>query len=159
MAKRTKSGNTMSVKLEPADLAKFKDKLIALDGQVAVVGRKALNAGSKPILTAARASIPVRTRKLKDSITNVVRTYGTTKKGKTVVSVIGPSKVPYAHLVEFGTKAHWQNFAPMPGGMVLQHWRHPGSKAKAFLHPAFTANKDQAMNIIAKALEEGIKAL
>lgn len=168
MGKRAKSRNHMTVALDASDVAQFKQSLTALGERVVPVAKKALGAASRIVVKATRQGAPKVTRRLANSIGSATRTYrnrGGWGEAVTVVSFIGPTKAAggkyprYAHLVEFGTKPHWQNFAPMPGGMVLQHWQHPGAKPKSFLRPAFEANKTAALNAIAAELEKGIKAL
>lgn len=63
--------------------------------------------------------------------------------------VIAPTGrgVGIAHLVEAGTRAHWQ---PKRGVM------HPGARPFPFLEPAFFANDDVAVAIMAKELGAGL---
>lgn len=51
--------------------------------------------------------------------------------------------VGIAHLVELGTRPHWQ-----PKRRVM----HPGAKAKPYMEPAFHAHDDQAIKIMAHEL-------
>ncbi|MCW1844126.1 HK97-gp10 family putative phage morphogenesis protein [Prosthecomicrobium hirschii] len=48
-----------------------------------------------------------------------------------------------AHLVEFGTKPHWQ--PKWRGG-----WMHPGARAKPFMRSAFEAKKREVLDVFAK---------
>lgn len=51
--------------------------------------------------------------------------------------------VGIAHLVEAGTRAHWQ---------PKKKWMHPGAKAKPFLEPAYFAHDEQAVQIMVREL-------
>lgn len=55
--------------------------------------------------------------------------------------------IAIAHLVEGGTKPHWQ---PRRGVM------HPGAKRKPFLEPAFFEHDDEAVVIFGKEMGVGI---
>jgi hypothetical protein len=55
--------------------------------------------------------------------------------------------IAIAHLVEAGTRPHWQ-----PKRMMM----HPGAKAKPFLEPAFFAHDDEAVAIMARELGLGM---
>jgi len=55
--------------------------------------------------------------------------------------------IAIAHLVEGGTRPHWQ-----PKRKVM----HPGAKAKPFLEPAFFAHDDEAVEIMGRELGLGM---
>lgn len=135
---------------------------------------KAVKAGAKIVAAAAKANAPRRKGKggggLKQSI-GVKAVKGT--RGKTLaLAVIGPRKkvvrdiprgkktvrsVPafYAHLVEKGTAPHSTTKGAKrkkagPG-------RHPGTKPKPFLAPAFETNKAAVAAAVEKELAAGVE--
>ena len=92
----------------------------------------ALRAGGRVIQEEARARVPVKTGRLRDSIivTKVP------SEGQGVVVTVGTSrKAPYGHLVEFGT-------------------RH--SSPRPFLRPAFDARAGEALDKIGDTLGRAI---
>lgn len=120
-------------------VAKFPTKIV---GQSS---RKALT----PMLRDAKANLKaqgsykrgvlyrsMRIRKLK----------GSTSLAQWIVTPTGRG-VGIAHLVEAGTRAHWQ---------PKRRRMHPGAEAKPFLEPAFFANDDEAIRIMAKELGAGM---
>ena len=113
--------------------------------QVGQASRKAL----RPVLVDAKANLrqqgsykrgvlfrSMRIRLLKSS----------TSLASWVVTPTGRG-VSIAHLVEAGTRAHFQ---PNRGVM------HPGAEAKPFLEPAYFENEDLAVKIMAKELGGGM---
>jgi len=74
------------------------------------------------------------------------RLKATTALSQWVLAATGRG-IGIAHLVEAGTRPHWQ---PRRGVM------HPGAKAKPFLEPAYFAHGDDAIRIFGKALGIGM---
>lgn len=115
------------------DLQQFVDKL-----QRNVV-RASLRAGAKVFLEEARRQVPVgKTGALRRSLKISVRT----RRGVPVAFVrAGDKDAWYAHLVEFGTSAHFIKpkrrkslfFARLAREVV----EHPGAKKRPFMRPAF----------------------
>lgn len=114
--------------------------------QVGQASRKAL----KPMLSATRANLSknrsyhrgvlsrsMKIRALKSSSSLSQWTLAATGRG-----------VAIAHLVEGGTRPHWQ-----PRRRVM----HPGAKRKPFLEPAFFAHDDEAVEIMVQEL--GVKMI
>jgi HK97 gp10 family phage protein len=139
---------------------------------------KAVKAGAKLIVAAAKARAPRRKRSgaLKQSL-GIKPAKGT--RGKTAAyAVIGPRKktvkfvpvgrggrtvkaVPafYAHLVEGGTKPHalakGSRLARGKRSAVVKSGaggRHPGARAKPFLRPAFDSTVERAIAAAEAAL-------
>lgn len=113
--------------------------------QVSAASRKALT----PMLRKTKANLKaqgsyhrgvlsrsMRIRKLKSS----------TSVSNWVIAATGRG-IGIAHLVEGGTRPHWQ---PKRGVM------HPGAKAKPFLEPAFFDHDDDAVRIMAMELGAGM---
>lgn len=57
-----------------------------------------------------------------------------------------------AHLVEFGTRAHWQ---PRRFG----GWMHPGARRKPFFRPAFEQNKKRTMDDFGRGIWQAMKSI
>jgi HK97 gp10 family phage protein len=77
-------------------------------------------------------------RRLKASAAQIVWAVTATGKG-----------VGIAHLVEFGTEAHWQ---------PKRNWMHPGARPFPFLTPAFHENDHLAIQIFGKAYGQALEA-
>lgn len=67
-----------------------------------------------------------------------------------VTITAGDSFVRYAHLVEFGTRPHFQ---PKRGRM------HPGTKAQPFFYPAYRAHRKRVKARITRAINRAVKRL
>lgn len=127
------------------------------------VVRAALKKAAQPIVDAAKDLVPVRTGRLRESLTVSERLTRRQRKGSkrmpgSVTVYIGGAwpKGAHAHLVEFGTAPHLITVdlkdalagADVYGRTVL----HPGTPARPFLRPAWDANKAQALENLGKEL-------
>ena len=90
-------------------MADLERKLKALGSETIAkrVLRKAIRAGVKPILSAARANVPVESGALKKSLANKVKVnksaaYGLVGPATDYVGENGQRPSKYAHLVEYG---------------------------------------------------------
>ena len=101
------------------------------------IATKVIRRASAPIRADAKRRVPVRTGDLKRSI----RTY--TKFRRYSISGAVESRLPYAHLVELGTKPHYQT-RKLKHEKKKRAVKHPGAKPKPFLRPAFDSKKDEA---------------
>lgn len=143
-------------------LRKLDDRLVRR------VMRKAVRAGANPIVRTARQNVPRSTGLLRKSLGTKVKTYN----NGTIVAIIGPrtgfkqlvngkprNPTKYAHLVEFGTKAHLIGRAGIYF-RVLREWvggpiEHPGSTGTRFLTRAFQFNQRGSRRAMSKkALQE-----
>jgi HK97 gp10 family phage protein len=99
------------------------------------IGDQSLRAAAKPIIAEAKRLVPVRTGKLRDSLTVVIERKR--KDDDTRLAVIGFKKPTsrIAHLIEFGT-------SKMPA--------HP------FLRPALDSKADEALQEMGKVMARGI---
>lgn len=96
--------------------------------------------------------------------TQITRTIRVNPAALQAYALIGPVR-KHAHIaqfVEFGTRPHIIR-APRGkklylGGRFVRSVRHPGARAKPFLHPAFKASRDRAVAAIAAAVETVIGA-
>lgn len=145
------------------------------------VVRKAIVAGAKPILKAARRNAPTLTGLLKLSLGTKV--YRVRRRGDVMIALIGPryrttgkkaaaligaggraaKSIPakYAHLVEFGTQPHHQAKEGGPLsflGIVTDYVEHPGAKKHPFMRPAWDKQWRRALRKTRQKLWQGIKA-
>lgn len=121
-----------------ADLQQHLDQLPALVERKLLRG--ALRAGQKVTLERARQSIHNVSGELAASLRISTRASGSTVSAKVKA---GNAKAPYAHLVEFGTRAH-VIVAKNAGGLALasgvySSLHHPGAQARPFMRPALDA--------------------
>ena len=128
------------IKIDSSDLNKFSVILRELPDEIKNDVRKVVKNSAFNIERNAKSSASVKTGHLKRSIS--------TKMGD-MEATIHTSNLKYAPMVEFGTRPHiiraknkkalyWKG-ARHPVKSV----RHPGSKAKPYLIPAFEKEKDQ----------------
>ena len=128
------------IKIDSSDLNKFSVMLRELPDEIKNDVRKVVKNSAFNIERNAKSSASVKTGHLKRSIS--------TKMGD-MEATIHTSNLKYAPMVEFGTRPHiiraknkkalyWKG-ATHPVKQV----RHPGSKAKPYLIPAFEKEKDQ----------------
>ena len=134
------------------------------------IKKQAVKAAGKPIVTAARALVRRESGILAESLGSFTRTY----RGGSTVAIVGPRRrfrvrqkveltgaskgrepANYAHLVEGGTKPHFMPKAVI-GGVVLTAFQHPGTRPRRFMEPAWDANKNKALRVMAKKLDAGI---
>lgn len=147
---------------------------------------KATKAAAAPVKKAARARISAAG--LKDSAGLLRLSIGDkTRKSKRrplAYSVIGPRSsfrgrkvtaireaggkavkrrdpVNYAHLVEFGTSAHWirakkQGYLAF-AGVVTKAVKHPGAQPRPFMRPAFEASKRLALAKMISSIRSGLR--
>jgi HK97 gp10 family phage protein len=124
------------------------------------------SAGASVFKKAAKKDVPEKTGKLKENIiikqiskgphVLYVTTIRPAKKGKAGKKGTG---VRYAHLVEFGTKAHPEpkKGKKLKGPMFIDnsgklYWNviHPGAKPRPFMRPAFENNHSEALTKMTK---------
>jgi HK97 gp10 family phage protein len=105
--------------------------------------RSALRTGAKVIEAEAKTQVPVRTGRLRDSIRVSVRLRG----GKPVATITAGGRKKgqawYAHLVEFGAKAHFikpkKAKSLLIAGLLRDGVDHPGATKHPFMRPALDA--------------------
>lgn len=133
-------------------------KLAAMPAAVKDEIRKAMAESANEIVELQRRLVPIDSGALHDSID---WHYGDAKRikysqgrgGDHELSVrisAGNTFVRYAHLVEFGTKAH------IVGGK-FKGARHPGTKAQPFFYPGFRLGKKRAKSRIVRATNRAVK--
>lgn len=140
-----------------------KDKLFAKLKQLAPAADKALTDASQKsageMVAAARSFVPVRTGKLRESIVATPAGQsppayaqgapGVVPAGAVMVTA-GNSEVRYAHLVEFGAKAH-------PNEGIFAGTQNPGSPAQPFFFPAYRLIRKKHRGRATRALNKSIK--
>lgn len=65
-------------------------------------------------------------------------------------SVVGTKHATVGHLVEFGTRPHFQ---PRRLGGI----HHPGARPKPWMRPAFELHKEEVMKILAREILHGLE--
>lgn len=112
---------------------------------VGKASRKALT----PMLQAAKANLKAN-RSYKRGVLyrsmKIRKLKSTTAMSEWVISPTGRG-VGIAHLVELGTRPHWQ---------PIRNQMHPGAQAKPFLEPAYQQHDDTAIRIMAQELGQGL---
>jgi len=116
------------------------------------VATKVIRRAGAPIRADAKQRVPVRTGDLKRSIKTYVKVNQRTAYGRV------ESRLPYAHLVELGTKPHYQK-RKLKHEKKKRAVKHPGAKAKPFLRPAFDSKKDEAVGNARQTLAEEIRKI
>lgn len=141
--------------------------------------KKALRESAKPIIKDARGKVPTRSKALKKSLGQKVRTNNRRGVGYSIVGArskwttyqgnkVNPAY--YAHLVEFGTRRHLISPKSEKGSVgtlrvgqsfVKGAVQHPGSRPRPFLRPAWDRNRRRAMitmgNVLGRELTRVVK--
>lgn len=117
--------------------AKEMERLLKILGPkvAAKVGDQALRAGAKPIVEEAKRLVPVRTGKLRGSITAQIERRKKDADERVILIGFKQPTSAIAHLVEFGT-SH--------------------SAAKPFMRPALDAKVGEALDEMGRILAKGI---
>ena len=122
----------------------------------------ALRGGAKVVQAQAVQNVPVDSGDLRDSIKIRRRTNKRTGYINLLVSA-GNKKAWYAHLVEFGTKAHIikprARKSLVIAGLLREIVNHPGAKPRGFLRRAFDESASNAVIEIAALTRKGIARL
>ena len=118
--------------------------------------RQALRKGAQLILRDAKSRVPKGTGGLKRALTTIVKE---DKSGNIYVTI--GANMPdgaHAHLVEFGTKERFVNFASGRSGAIsIGGGGSRGSMpTQPFLRPAFDSQRDAVMGVIAAELDRAI---
>lgn len=137
--------------------------------------RGAIRAALKIILTDARQRVSVFSGALKDSIRISIRiingeVVGTLKAGGRVKGGSKKGKKGaergafYAHMVEFGTAAHFiraakNKFLKVGAGFFTKTVAHPGARQKPFMRPAIAAKSEEATAAFAAYIEKRLDKL
>ncbi len=121
--------------------------------------RSALRAGANEFKDAIKANIPVVSGQLRKSVRVTTRSKG----GRVTASVkIGNKKTWYAHMVEFGTRAH--KITPKDGkalriaGYIVADADHPGARPRPYARPAFDAKAQAAIQAVGRQIRKRLTA-
>lgn len=123
----------------------------------ALISRGALREGARVIEQEAKARVPFKEGKLRDSIR--VRS-GVKKGGRIYAHILAGGRKKgeafYARFVEFGTAAHEirpKGFKSLfVAGLFRKVVQHPGAKPRPFMQPAADAKAGAAVEAIAQFL-------
>lgn len=124
--------------------------------------KEGLRNGANVVLESAKAFVPVKTGKLRESLaTQMVKI--SNASGRIVYKVLARRKGGFggyhAHLVELGTKPHTikpEKKASLFFGKYSKEVKHPGTKKRPFLRRALLVNID---NVILKIAEKALPAI
>lgn len=124
------------------------------------VVRGGLRAGAIVIKNAIQDACPVDDGDLKNS----VKVSGRIKKKYGLISYrvrVGDKKAWYAHLIEFGTKAHEirakDGKSLFIGGLMRTNIHHPGARPKPFIRPSFDQHEQQALDVATDYMRKRLK--
>ncbi len=141
-------------------LSKLNRKLAKLPAAAEKRIKEAMAQGADEIVALMKSLVAVDSGDLRDSIgwtwgdaPKYSQKIATVKSadGKLVITIFaGNSKVRYAHLVEFATKAH-QNAGRFPGT------QHPGTKAQPFFFVSYRALRRRTKSRITRAINKSAK--
>jgi HK97 gp10 family phage protein len=138
-------------------LAELQKALSDLPARIeANVVRGALKAGAQVMVDEAKRQVPVASGTLRDSIH--VSSRITKRTGKVTGNVVARAR--HAHLVEFGTAAHWikpkARRSLFVAGLLRDVVHHPGARAKPFMRPALDRGWQPAIERFAQYAEKRV---
>lgn len=141
-------------KVTSNDLTKALNGISAWDGKTRLGIENALQDGTKNIARGARQKVSQRTGKLKKSIKSG---FDRRKQEGTV-----RAKTPYAHIVEFGAKAHVvrpknkKALTVAAEGEVIfrKSAKIPARKGRPFIEPSFEAEEPKIVSSMKKVLNK-----
>ena len=144
------------------ELIKLLDELPTVAMQKTVV-RNALTKSCGPIVEAAKASVPVVTGNLRDSI-HVSRQLKPSQRtsgyyDRSTVTVYVGSDAPHAHLVEFGTVERVLDkprVVTLPNGSTVKITTTGQMSPRPFLRQAWDSMKRKALEMFADQMREQI---
>ncbi len=121
----------------------------------------ALVASAEEIAAFQRRLAPVRTGKLRDSISvnkggrgpaysQGAKSSPDADPDLTVTITAGNASVRYAHLVEFGAPPH-------EAGGRFEGAQHPGTKPQPFFYPPYRAYRKRARGRVSRSMRKAIK--
>jgi len=138
-------------------LAELQKSLAALPARIeANVVRGALKAGAQVMVEEAKRQVPVRSGQLRDSIH--VSSRITKRTGKVTGNVVARAR--HAHLVEFGTAAHWikpkSRKSLFVAGLLRAVVSHPGARPRPFMRPALDRGWQPAIDRFAEYADKRV---
>lgn len=160
-----------SAKIKPSEFQKIRRKFTKLVEKTQnKVITKAVRETMKPVLADARTKIPGGgTGMLKKATKLKVKGY---RRNGIVVGIVGISRMSkeingenvtpskYAHLVEYGTKAHGPKKKKiMSNGKMVFGKKVKGTSARPFIRPAFDNNKAGMNRNVRLKISQGIASI
>lgn len=146
----------MSQQIKIIGMDKLQAKLRALPKKVQTKGtRKAITAGTKPILAAERAAVPVRSGLLKKALGKKIST-----KGGGGYGVVGPRRgfgQPNAK-GKLKFKARKKGEKKPAGLKDPARYAHLAERHKPFVQSAYQQTKDKAVRIVGNVLGDFIES-
>lgn len=146
----------MELQISFEGLDDLKKAFDLLPKQVAIrAASKAVRAGAKPILEAARANVPKDTGNLAKSL--AIKVLNQKRDAMEVVALIGP-RTKYRRV--YNKKREQYNAKLVADGwygFLVEYGTH-NTKAQPWLRPAFDANKVAAQQAIVDTIGEAIQA-
>lgn len=141
-------------KVTSSDLTKAMSSISAWDGETRLAIENALQDSTKNIARGAKQKVAQCSGKLKKSI----KTGFDRRKPEGLVK----AKTPYAHIVEFGAKAHIvraknkKALSISAGGDLLlrKSAKIPARKGRPFIKPAFDAEEPKLISNMKKVLNK-----
>jgi HK97 gp10 family phage protein len=122
----------------------------------------ALRGGAKVVQAQAVQNVPVDSGDLRDSIKIRRRTNKRTGYINLLVSA-GNKRAWYAHIIEFGAKAHIikprARKSLVLAGLLREIVNHPGARASGFMRRAFDQTANGAVDEVARLTKKGIERL
>lgn len=143
-------------------LKELQDALNTLPQKLrANVMRGALRAAAKPMAAEARQRVPVDQGALAESIRVGTKVRGLIATGAVKAGGAAKGKRPayHAHLVEYGTAAHYIAARP-PNKMLaigVYSVDHPGARAHPFMRPALDAQAQASVQAMADYMRQRLK--
>lgn len=157
----------MKVDFKIPGASQLADALKALPSGQGRISQEAVLAAARVVAAEARRLVPIDTGELRKSIKATRRKTSNENRKAAHASVTG-KEGPLAHLIEFGTAAHMIKStrkkalaSTAAGGLYGQIFgkvvRHPGSRAKPFLRPAFDTKAGESVKRMGESLGKGIE--
>lgn len=164
------AGN-FSMRIKPSEFQKIQKKFKSLvDRTQQKVVKKAVKETLKPVQTAVKSKAPKgESGMLKRSIRITTKGY---RRNGIVVGMVGVARIAkevngklvkpsmYAHLVEYGTKAHGPKTKKiMSNGKMVFGKRVRGTNARPFLRPTWDANRGSMERDVRTRVGRGIESI
>ena len=146
-----------NVKVDRQDLTQLMKSINAWDAKKRLAVEQALKEGTRDIQKQAKMRVPTRTGKLKSTVKQNF-------KANRMQGMVF-SKLQYAHIVEFGARAHTVHpkkgkFLKIPKGdgfVFVKEAAIPKLAAKPFLKPAYEYEEQHIISSVRKALSRDEK--
>lgn len=112
--------------------------------------KKARKKALQPMLDATKRNLASNRSVITGALSRALGLADKDKRTTALGPIRGKRHSTVAHLVEFGTRPHFQ---PRRLGGIY----HPGARPKPFMRPAFESHRIEAMEILAKEILAGLE--